>query len=109
MSLFLDTHGNATLSIAICDRCRMKRAYDDMSPDPNFPGLRVCSQGCKDNFDPYRLPARQTEKISIRFPRPDADIAEYHNALTTQQGNPISPEAPTPASPIDGNLDNLSP
>lgn len=70
----LDTHGNTVLSIAICDRCKMKRAYVDLGIDPNFPGLRVCNLGCRDQFDPYRLPARQPEKISLRFPRPDADL-----------------------------------
>ena len=110
MSLFLNTRGKNTLSIAICDRCRMKRPYDDLSPDTNFPGLRVCSHGCKDNRDPYRLPARQTERIAIRFPRPDANVAQAHDALTTENiMNPVSPESPTPATPIDGNLDNLSP
>ena len=73
--MFLDTIGNATLSVFICDRCHMKRPYDEQMGDPNFPGLRVCEQGCADNLDPYRLPARQPEKITIRFPRPDADIA----------------------------------
>lgn len=111
MPKWLDTHGNSVLSIAICDRCKMKRAYVELSPDPNYPGLRVCEQGCKDQFDPYRLPARQPEKISLRFPRPDVDIAATHDALITgPYGNsPISPESPTPATPIDGNLDNLSP
>jgi hypothetical protein len=72
----LDTLGNTVLSIAVCDRCKMKRAYVDMGPDPNFPGLRVCNQGCRDQFDPYRLPARQPEKISLRFPRPDAPLTD---------------------------------
>lgn len=74
MPRVLDTHGNTVLSIAICDRCKMKRAYTSLGPDPNFPGLRVCDQGCRDQFDPYRLPARQPEKIALRFPRPDADL-----------------------------------
>jgi hypothetical protein len=33
---------------------------------------------CKDDldeFDPYRLPARQTEDITLRFVRPDESIA----------------------------------
>ena len=83
MSKWLDTHGNTTLSIAICDRCKMKRAYDFLVPDINYPGLRVCQDTCADQKDPYRLPARQTEKISIRFPRPDANIAENHDAILT--------------------------
>jgi hypothetical protein len=43
-------------------------------PDPNFPGMRVCKEDL-DNFDPWRLPARQTENIALRFPRPDVSVA----------------------------------
>jgi len=122
MSIWLNTIGNNVLSIAICDRCHMKRPYTDMRPDGNIPALRVCSDACSDQFDPYRLPARQPEKISIRFPRPDEDIAESHDAITTDpnivntpndvtQGTEgewgIAPE--TSQNPLDGNLDNLSP
>jgi len=55
-------------------------------PDPNFPGMRVCKEDL-DNFDPWRLPARQTENISLRFPRPDVNIALAPN-LMDQQGAP---------------------
>ena len=75
----LDTLGNSIISIAICDRCRMKRAYVDLSQDPNFPGLRVCNEGCKDEFDPYRLPARQPEKISIRLDRKSTRLNSSHS------------------------------
>jgi hypothetical protein len=87
MALFLDTRGYSDLAIAICDRCRMKRPHAVMRNDPNFPGLRVCDQGCADQFDPYRLPARKTEKITIRFPRPDANIAVDDNNLITTGDN----------------------
>lgn len=123
MPKWLDTSGNTVLSIAICDRCKMKRAYSDIRPDGNIPGIRVCGNGCSDQFDPYRLPARQSERISLRFPRPDADVAEQQDALTTDPNivnNPnqsvppitagefgIAPE--TSEDDIDGNLDNLSP
>jgi len=122
MPKWLDTLGNNTLSIAICDRCKMKRAYSDIIPDGNIPALRVCQNGCSDQFDPYRLPARQPEKITIRFPRPDADVAQYNDAITTDpnvvnspnnvtQGTAgewgIAPE--TSEDDIDGNLDNLAP
>jgi hypothetical protein len=122
-SKWLDTRGNNVISIAICDRCKMKRAYSDIIPDGNIPGIRVCIYGCSDQFDPYRLPARQPEKISIRFPRPDADVAEYQDAITTDPNvtnDPtpfdltgttgefgIAPE--TSENTLDGNLDNLSP
>jgi len=127
MPKWLDTRGNSTIAIFICDRCKMKRAYSDIGQDRNLPGLRVCNEGCNDERDPWRLPARPTEKITIRFPRPDADIAQYDDALTTDPNivndpnqapniNPtpvtegeygIAPE--TSQDPLDGNLDNLSP
>lgn len=86
MPRVLDTHGNAVLSIAVCDRCKMKRAYVNLGPDPNYPGLRVCDQGCRDQFDPYRLPARQPEKIAIRFPRPDDSLTQYDPQSPEYQG-----------------------
>lgn len=108
----LDTRGNTVLSIAICDRCKMKRAYSEMSADPNFPGLRVCGQGCKDEFDPYRLPARQTEKIALRFPRPDVSVATTSGDLTTggYGGYVISTEQNVDPQVIanDGNLDGIA-
>ena len=85
MPIFLDTRGYSDIAIAICDRCRMKRPHAELSKDPNFPGLMVCEQGCKDDFDPYRLPARKTEKITIRFPRVDADIAVDPNYVPPNQ------------------------
>ena len=123
MSMWLDTRGNSVLSIAICDRCKFKRAYDDIESDRNIPGLRVCKFGCNDERDPYRLPMRMTEKISIRFPRPDADVSQYNDAITTDPNvvnNPNQSAVPSTAgefgiapetsqNPLDGNLDNLSP
>jgi hypothetical protein len=111
MPRFLDTTGLTSLAIAVCDRCKMKRAYANLGPDPNFPGLRVCDQGCKDEFDPYRLPARKTERINLRFPRPDVSVANVQPALQTggygqflisTQGNQDNPET-------NGNLDVISP
>ena len=109
MARFLNTLGNSTLSVFICDRCKMKRPYSSMRPDGNIPAIKVCSESCSDQFDPYRLPARQPEKITIRFPRPDLDIAENHDAIITETlGNsPISPEQGN--TPNDGNLNELSP
>jgi len=109
MPRFLDTRGNSTLSIAICDRCRMKRAHSDMRSDPNFPGLQVCGQGCADNKDPYRLPARQTERITIRFPRPDVSVAtDPNNLVTGQYGNSIiSTNKSGGVVENDGNLQGL--
>jgi hypothetical protein len=74
MPRFLNTEGNASIAIFVCDRCKMKRAIVEAMPDPNFPGLKVCQQGCADNKDPYRLPARKTEKITLQYPRPDVSL-----------------------------------
>lgn len=111
MPIFLDTRGLTSVAIGVCDRCKMKRAYVDLGPDPNFPGLRVCNQGCADQLDPYRLPARKTERINLRFPRPDLSVAVDPNAITTGGYNNyvLSPEQNTQTPENNGNLDDLSP
>lgn len=73
MPTFLNTRGRSTLAIGICARCSRKFPLDDLQPDPNFPGLRVCRADL-DQYDPYRLPPRQSEDISLRFPRPDVPL-----------------------------------
>jgi len=111
MPTFLDTTGLTSLAIGICDRCKMKRTYVSLSPDPNFPGLRVCDQGCKDNLDPYRLPARKTERINLRFPRPDVSVAVYPNQIVTNDtgGFILSTNQNTSTPENNGNLDIISP
>lgn len=112
MPIFLDTRGNSSLSIFICDRCKMKRPYDELQPDGNLPGIKVCQQGCSDQFDPYRLAPRQPEKISIRFPRPDAPIGVNPDAIITTNPDStfaLSPEQNIQTPENNGNLDNLSP
>lgn len=114
MPVFLDTRGNSVLSVAICDRCSRKFAYTDLMPDPNFPGMRVCKDDL-DNYDPWRLPARQTENIALRFPRPDVSVATGPNLLNTQ-GNANDPqqydnltlEGILPAAGAQGNLNTIS-
>jgi hypothetical protein len=108
MPRFLDTLGYSDIAIAICDRCRLKRPHADLSKDPNFPGLMVSSLGCKDQFDPYRLPARKTERITIRFPRPDANIALDPNDIITTTGFVISTNQNTDDPEDNGNLDVIS-
>ena len=73
MSLFLPISNKGTMAIAICDRCGVKHYLNDLSADGNSPGLRVCHD-CWDTRDPWRLPPRKTEKIDVKFPRPDTDI-----------------------------------
>jgi hypothetical protein len=110
MPVFLDTEGLASLAIGVCDRCKMKRAFVRLGPDPNFPGLRVCDEGCRDQFDPYRLAARQTERINLRFARPDVSVAVTDNSLITGGSNNyvVSPEQNTQDPENNGNLDNLT-
>jgi hypothetical protein len=114
MSIYLDTRGNSVLSVAICDRCNRKFAYVDLMPDPNFPGMRVCKDDL-DNFDPWRLPARQTENIALRFPRPDQNLGIAPDLLNTQ-GAPNDPqqynnfflEGILPAAGAQGDLSTAS-
>ena len=84
-----------------------------MRPDGNIPAIKVCSDSCSDEFDPYRLPARQSEKISLRLPRPDTDVAENHDNIITDPGiqnqNDIGIATEQANTPNDGNLDVLSP
>ena len=111
MPRFLNTEGNASLAVFICDRCKFKRAIVEAMPDPNFPGLTVCQQGCADQKDPYRLPARKTEKITLKFPRPDVSVAVDPDGITTGGTNNyvLSPEQNTQTPENNGNLDTLSP
>ena len=111
MPVFLDTTGQPSLAIGVCDRCKMKRFFSVLMPDPNFPGLRVCDEGCRDQFDPYRLPARKTERINLRFPRPDVSVADTNQYLVTDpNGNwLISTEGNTQTPESNGNLDTLKP
>jgi hypothetical protein len=111
MPIYLDTRGNTILSVAVCDRCRCKFPYTELYPDPNFPGMRVCKEDL-DNFDPWRLPARQTENIALRFPRPDTDIALTANQLLTesgfQEGNSFFIDGVAPTSNGQGDLNTYS-
>lgn len=78
-SKYLDTRGQPTLGIGVCDRCQTKRPLAFLVKDPNAPGLRVCrdkSEGCKDDYDPYRLPMRQPDRVQLPFNRPDTPLSE---------------------------------
>lgn len=85
MPLYLDTRGRSTLAIGICGRCSRKFPMDELLPDPNYPGLLCCAVD-RDEYDPYRLPARQPEKISLLFARPDTPIATNPAGLITENG-----------------------
>jgi hypothetical protein len=89
----------------------MKRAFVTLGPDPNFPGLRVCDQGCRDQFDPYRLAARKTERINLRFPRPDVSVDAGDNYLLTGGTSQfqISTQGNTQTPTQTGNEDTIAP
>lgn len=72
MSLYLPLNLKGTVAIAICGRCATKMQYDDLRQDPN--NQQWYCAACTDVLDPYRLPARQTEDISLRHPRPDVEL-----------------------------------
>lgn len=73
MPRYLDTTGRTKLAIAICARCSRKFPYDELQQDPNFPGLYVCSDDL-DVLDPWRLPARPSDDITLDHPRPDVQL-----------------------------------
>ncbi len=112
MPVFLDTRGLTSVAIGVCDRCKMKVSFVSLVADTNFPGLRVCAErGCKDELDPYRLPARKTERINLRFPRPDVSVAVDPDSLITGGPNnfEITTEGNTATPENNGNLDNIAP
>lgn len=74
MAKFLHPGGHENYGIGLCDRCHKKSYLDELKSDPNYPGLKVCAADY-DQFDPWRLPARQTERINLPFVRPDIDIS----------------------------------
>lgn len=72
MSLYLPVRTKGSAAIATCTRCGFKKHYDDLQRDPNN-GNYYCRE-CVDLYDPWRLPARNAEDISLQHPRPDEDL-----------------------------------
>ena len=101
MSKFIDTTGRTKIAIGICGRCGLKFPYDDLIQDPNYPGLYVC-QDDVDNLDPWRLPARETENISLDHPRPDAPVTDFQDTALygNNQINPIDVNGPVLNTPL---------
>lgn len=81
MAKWLNTLGEDCLSVAVCDRCKFKRKVGELTSDPNAPGLRVCIRGCVDDLDPWRLPARAEDKITLSYPRPEVPVPTPNDAL----------------------------
>jgi len=86
MSIWLDTRGRSTLGIAVCARCSRKMSIDELFSDPNSPGLRVCREDL-DQLDPYRLPPRQPDNITLPFVRPDLPLNTDPAGLVTEDDN----------------------
>ena len=76
MPRYLPPRLGGALTVAICDRCKLKAYLDDLVSDVNSPGLRVHPH-CADVKDPYRLPPRKTERIDVRYPRPEQNVPLY--------------------------------
>lgn len=72
MSLYLDVRTTGSAAIAICNRCQKKVHYDTLVKDPN--NLNYYCPECVDIYDPWRLPARPPEDISLQHPRPDVEL-----------------------------------
>lgn len=86
MSIWLDTRGRSTLGIGLCARCSRKMSLDELFSDPNSPGLRVCREDL-DQLDPYRLPPRQPDQITLPFVRPDSPLSTNPAGLVTEDDN----------------------
>ena len=86
MSIYLDTRGKSNLGIGVCDRCSRKFSLTELMSDPNSPGLRVCREDV-DQLDPYRLPPRQPDTITLPFVRPDTPIGTDPAGLVTEDDN----------------------
>lgn len=90
MPVFIDPTGHTNYGIAICDRCHFKFPSDELQPDPNYPGLRVCKAD-RDQFDPWRLPPRQTERIVLPFVRPDVHLNNPLGDYTVDKNGDLQP------------------
>lgn len=84
MSIWLDPTGLSNFGIGICDRCSRKFSLTELYSDPNTPGLKVCEEDL-DDYDPYRLPARKTENIVLRFVRPDVPVDDLEEGAVSPQ------------------------
>lgn len=99
MPVFLDPTGRPTYGIAVCARCSRKFFLNELSPDRNSPGLMVCWED-NDEYDPWRLPPRETENIALDRPRPDTDIDVGACYSVDASGNLVTVTCPVDTSVI---------
>lgn len=93
MARFLNTIGKTNLAVAVCGRCNRKVANADLQRDPDS-RLMVCS-GCVDAPDPWRLPMRVPDRVSLPFVQADTPIDNLPG------GAPRTPPGPPPDTPPD--------
>ena len=86
MSVYLDPTGQTTFGIGICGRCSQKFFLAELHPDPNFPGLMVCTAD-RDEYDPYLLPPRRPDQIVLPFNRPDTNIDTHPAGVIQEAGD----------------------
>lgn len=98
MPRFINPSGKSTYGIGICARCDLKFSLDDLFDDPNYPGLKVCRRDM-DDLDPYRLPPREPDPISLPFTRPDVQLTDGVS------DPPVAPQDPG-WTPFDSILPN---
>lgn len=91
MSKWINPKGRPSYGIGLCARCSLKFPIDQLQDDPNYPGLKVCIKDI-DDYDPYRLPAREPDNIILDFVRPDTPIPTP-TAPPTVPGDPGWPPA----------------
>jgi len=84
MGLYLPVRTKGSAAIAVCPRCSTKVYYGDLKQDPN--NLQFYCADCVDIYDPWRLPPRQAEDISLHHPRPDVPLEDVATLLVTEQG-----------------------
>lgn len=89
MPRYLPPRIGETLTVAVCDRCKLKAYLADLVADGDSPGIRVHPH-CADKKDPYRLPPRRTERIDVRYPRPEVDVPlDEEDFIGTEYNDPI--------------------
>lgn len=83
MSLYLPVRTKGSAAIAICPRCSKKMYLSDMVLDPN--NLNWYCKEDADTLDPWRLPARLAEDISLDHPRPDVKVDDAESTILSNE------------------------
>lgn len=73
MSLYLPVQEvGGHYAIAVCPRCKFKMYYGDLVADPNTKQM-MCPK-CVDLYDPYRLPPKAPDQMTLQYPRPEEPL-----------------------------------